>query len=81
MHTAIRHDVLTYTLHLTTLVRPIVEGIARKDRELATQVRRATNSISLNLAEAFGTPCALRAPRGAELNCGTAEKNSTIVGL
>ena len=32
-----------------------MEAIARHDRDLASQVRRATNSFALNLAEAFGT--------------------------
>ena len=55
MHTPIRQEVLDFTIHVTALMRPIVEAIARKDRDLASQVKRATNSFSLNLAEAFGT--------------------------
>ena len=36
------------------LARPLVEGIARKDRELGSQVRRAFGSVALNAAEAAG---------------------------
>lgn len=55
MHTPIRQELLDFTVHVVTLVRPIVEAIGRHDRDLASQVRRATNSFALNLAEAFGT--------------------------
>ena len=33
----------------------MVAEVARRDRELASQVRRAITSIGLNLAEGFGT--------------------------
>ena len=55
MHTPIRQELLDFTIHVVSLIRPIVEAIARHDRELGSQVRRATNSFALNLAEAFGT--------------------------
>ena len=55
MHTPIRQELLDFTVHVVTLVRPIVEAIGRHDRDLASQVRRATNSFALNIAEAFGT--------------------------
>jgi four helix bundle protein len=33
----------------------VVEAIARRDRDLSSQVRRAMSSVGLNLAEGFGT--------------------------
>jgi four helix bundle protein len=39
---------------VAALARPLVESIQRRDRDLASQVRRAINSIGLNLAEAQG---------------------------
>ena len=35
--------------------RPVVEAVARRDRDLASQVRRALSSVGLNVAEAFGS--------------------------
>jgi len=32
----------------------VVEAVQRKDRDLASQIRRAVSSVSLNLAEGFG---------------------------
>ena len=50
-----RHEILTHIFQVIELVRPLVEAIARRDRDLATQIRRAMSSIGLNCAEAFGT--------------------------
>ena len=55
MRTPIQQDLLEFTLHIIGLLRPIVAAIARHDRDLASQVKRAANSVALNLAEAFGT--------------------------
>jgi four helix bundle protein len=48
-------SVLEHALAVAALVRPLVDGIQRKDRDLASQVRRAVNSIALNTAEAQGS--------------------------
>ena len=55
MHTPIRQEVLEFTVDVVTLVRPVVEAVARRDKDLACQLRRASNSFALNVAEAFGT--------------------------
>ena len=35
--------------------RPLVETIARRDRDLGSQIRRALSSVGLNLTEGFGS--------------------------
>jgi four helix bundle protein len=46
--------ILEHALEIATLARPLVEGVQRRDRDLASQVRRAVSSTALNLAEAQG---------------------------
>ena len=55
MHPPLRQEILNHTLQVIQMVRPIVEAVARRDRDLASQVRRAMSSVGLNLAEGFGT--------------------------
>ena len=55
MRPPLRQEILNQTFGVIQLVRPIVEAIARRDRDLASQVRRAMSSVGLNLAEGFGT--------------------------
>ena len=55
MQTPIRYEVLEQVLSVVTLSRPLVEAIQRKDRDLASQVRRALSSVGLNISEGFGT--------------------------
>ena len=54
MHKPSSSTLLEHALAVTALTRPLVDAIQRKDRDLASQVRRAINSIALNVAEARG---------------------------
>jgi four helix bundle protein len=47
-------SVVEHSLLVVGLSRPLVEAVQRKDRDLASQMRRAISSISLNLSEGFG---------------------------
>ena len=55
MHSPIRQDILDFALHTVSLLRPIVGAVGRQDRGLAIQLRQSASSVSLNLAEGFGT--------------------------
>jgi four helix bundle protein len=41
-------------IEVITMARPIVAQIARRDRDLGAQIRRALSSVSLNVAEGSG---------------------------
>ncbi len=54
MHNSLSSTILEHSLAIAALSWPLVEAIQRKDRDLASQVRRAISSIALNAAEAQG---------------------------
>jgi four helix bundle protein len=49
------HQPLDHAIEAIILARSLVEAVARKDRDLGSQLRRALSSVALNLAEASGS--------------------------
>ncbi len=54
MHNSQGPTILEHALCVVALARTVVDAVQRKDRDLASQLRRAISSIALNTAEAFG---------------------------
>jgi four helix bundle protein len=46
-----RFEALSVSLELITALRPIIPTLARRDRNLGDQIRRAATSVPSNLAE------------------------------
>jgi len=55
MHSPLRQQLLDQVLYVIQHARPLVEAVARRDRDLGSQIRRALSSVGLNLSEGFGS--------------------------
>jgi four helix bundle protein len=55
MHNPLRQQFLDQVLHIIEQARPLVAAVARRDRDLGSQIRRALSSVGLNLSEGFGS--------------------------
>jgi len=55
MHIPQRPNLLESIIGTIAVARPLVAAIGRKDRDLASQVRRALSGVALNVAEGFGS--------------------------
>jgi four helix bundle protein len=55
MHIPLRQQILEDVLHTIELMRPLVAAVSRRDRDLASQIRRALSSVALNVSEGFGS--------------------------
>ena len=55
MHTTLRQQLLEQVITIIERARPFAAAVHRKDRDLASQLVRALNSIALNTAEGFGS--------------------------
>jgi len=55
MHSPLRQQLIEQVLHVIAQSRPLVEAIARRDRDLGSQVRRALSSVALSVSEGFGS--------------------------
>jgi four helix bundle protein len=49
-----KSSIVEHALDVVALSRSLVEVVQRKDKDLASQLRRAISSICLNLSEGFG---------------------------
>jgi len=80
MHNPKSCSILEHALEVVELARPLIEAVYRRDRDLASQLRRAISSVALNLAEGFGCSGAALA-LGLKPRAGHSMKLRRVFGL
>ncbi len=54
MHSPLQQQLIEESCHVIALARPLIERIEKRDRDLASQLRRSLSGITLCIAEGFG---------------------------
>jgi four helix bundle protein len=78
MHTPLQLSALTLMIDTVTRMRPLIAVVEGHDKDLARQIRRAANSVALNLAEATGSD---RGNRKARLHTALGSARETRTGF
>ena len=78
MQTTIEQQVIDFSLHVASLVKPLNDRIAKHDRDLGRQLRRSCSAIVLNLSEGFGSTGGHKRERFAEARGSTKEARDTL---
>jgi four helix bundle protein len=69
---------LDLAVHAIEILRPVVEAVHRRDRDLSDQLRRALTSVALNLAEGNRSPGGHRLARFSTAAGSNAEARAAL---